>query len=124
MPTAPRAHPRKDEDSNYADVVEQHRRVQSFRSAAGRVLAREPARHAEGEQRHAATRLTVTPDSVPGDDPSRSSTTTEGITSNANPVAASSAPVTESSDLLLDPAVACISAPLTRNPGLRCGLLR
>lgn len=56
-----------------------------------------------------ATRLTVTPAGVPGAAPSSSSTSTEGPARSTNPVAASSAPMTESS-VRLDPIVPPISA--------------
>jgi hypothetical protein len=59
-----------------------------------------------------ATRLAVTPAGVPGAAPSSSSTSTEGATRSTNPVAASSAPATESSDFGSDPTVPRNFAPL------------
>jgi hypothetical protein len=47
----PQARPRKDEDRNHADVVEQHYRDQSFRGTPRCVYAREPVRNAKGKQR-------------------------------------------------------------------------
>ena len=95
------ARPRKDKDGDHGDVVQQHGGDQSLRSTAGRVLR--AIQHATPRATSAtpATRLTVTPGGVLSDEPSSKSTTTEGIASSANPVAVSSAPVTERNDLRL-----------------------
>src|ERR1700752_2521270 len=80
------------------------------------------SQHATPRERSAApaTRLTVTPTDVPGGAPSSNSTSIEGATSKTSPVAASNAPMTESSNFLSEPAVARISAPL--DPQIRNGV--
>ena len=102
----------KDKDGDHSDVVQEHGGDQSFRSTARRVLPRDPARNAKSNQRYAGYANGRDAGGGRTDEPSSRSTTTEGAASSTNPVAASSAPVTERSGLRLTAMLPRISAPL------------
>jgi hypothetical protein len=94
----PQAYPRKNEDRDHGDVIEQHRQHQPVRRAARCILAFKPAREAKREHRHPGHATDRHSGGGPSPAPSSSSTTINGAASSANPVTASTAPVTESSD--------------------------
>jgi hypothetical protein len=82
------------EDSGGSDVVKQHRGDQSSRSAALRVIARQPAGDTEREQRGSRDATEYPRGGCVQPEPTRSTTVAEGEHSRARPATSSIAAVT------------------------------